>query len=219
MIEYNRMIDHTLLRADASPDEITKLCNEALSYNFFSVCVNPSYIALAKEKLYKSPVKICTVVGFPLGQTFTKQKDYEARSAIHAGADEIDMVINIPELKSKCACVVDEIRKLKKTCGKRILKVILETALLTEQEIEAGTLTVIEAGADFVKTSTGFSTRGASLEDVKIMKRIAGDKILIKAAGGIKTADDMIALVNAGANRIGTSRGVALMEELKLRKA
>lgn len=215
MTQYNEYIDHTLLRADASPDEISKLCNEAINYNFFSVCVNPSYIALAKEKLAGFNIKICTVVGFPLGQTFTKQKAYETKTSIRAGADEIDMVINIAELRNQCACVVDEIRKLKKICGKRILKVILETALLTDKEIEVGCLAALEGGADFVKTSTGFSTRGASLDDIKLMKKIVQDKILIKAAGGIKTVKEMITMIEVGANRIGTSQGVTLMKELQ----
>lgn len=213
MIEYNRLIDHTLLKADASPQEIENLCNEAIKYKFFSVCVNPSYIKLAKQKLSGSDVKVCTVVGFPLGQTSTKQKAYETKTAIKDGADEIDMVINIPELVNNCACVVAEIRKLKAICKKRVLKVILETALLNDEQIAKGTLACIDGNADFVKTSTGFSTRGATVHDVEIMKKTGGEQILIKAAGGIKQFSDMVEMVNAGANRIGTSRGVQLMEE------
>lgn len=213
-MEYNRLIDHTLLKADASSQAISNLCNEALQWKFFSVCVNPSYVNLVKQKLSKTEVKICSVIGFPLGQTSTKQKIYEAKQAIKAGAHEIDMVINIPELKSKCACVVDEIRLIKRVCKKNILKVILETALLTNEEIKNGTLAAIEAGANFVKTSTGFSTRGASIEDIKIMNETADKRIKIKASGGIKSLSDLIKFVDAGADRIGTSSGVLIMQEL-----
>lgn len=219
-MEYNRLIDHTLLRADASPQEITKLCEEANKWNFFSVCINPSYVPFVKDRLsgLNSKVKICTVIGFPLGQTSTKQKIYETKLAIRSGADEVDMVINIPEFKLGCTCVINEIRRVKQICGKRILKVIIETALLSDEEICKGTLVAIEGRADFVKTSTGFSTRGATVKDIEIMKKAACNKIQIKASGGIKQFSDMVALINAGATRIGTSRGVQLMEEWKQRK-
>nr|WP_272404095.1 deoxyribose-phosphate aldolase [Mycoplasma bradburyae] len=215
MFKFNQLIDHTLLKANANYEEIQNLCHEAMQYNFFSVCVNPAYIKTAKKILEKSSVKVCTVVGFPLGQTFTEQKVYETKTSIKAGADEIDMVINIPELINNCACVIDEIRKVKKACGDKILKVIVETALLTEDQIKKATLACIDAGADFIKTSTGFSTRGASLNDIKIMKQTGQDKILIKASGGISSAKDLIEFVKEGADRIGTSRSVKLMQELE----
>ncbi|WP_033160250.1 deoxyribose-phosphate aldolase [Mycoplasmoides alvi] len=216
----NKLFDHTLLKADASVDEIKNLCTEAIKYKFFSVCVNPSYIRYAKSQLKNSNVKICTVVGFPLGQTSTKQKVYETKRSIKDGADEIDMVMNIPEFKQNCACVISEIRKVKKVCKNTILKVIIETALLTEEEIRKATMAVIEAGADFVKTSTGFSTRGATVRDVEIMRSVSDEygPIGIKASGGIKTLDDVKALVNAGATRIGSSKSVDIMLELNQQK-
>nr|WP_304618474.1 deoxyribose-phosphate aldolase [Mycoplasma sp. E35C] len=215
MLKFNKLIDHTLLKPNATYEEIERLCHEAIEYDFFSVCVNPAYIKTAKKILEKTDVKVCTVVGFPLGQTFTEQKVYEAKTSIKAGADEIDMVINIPELINSCACVIDEIRQIKKVCGERVLKVIVETALLTDEQIQKATLACIDGGADFIKTSTGFSTRGASLNDINIMKEAAKDKILIKASGGISNARDLVEFVKAGADRIGTSRSVKLMQELK----
>lgn len=214
-IAYNQLIDHTLLAANASPTQIEQLCHEAVRYGFFAVCVNPAYVATAKSKLRHTAVKVCTVVGFPLGQTATKQKVYEAKTALADGADEIDMVINIPELVLRCACVTDEIRRVKKVCGKHTLKVICETALLTDEQIKQATLVAIDAGADFIKTSTGFSTRGATVQDIQLMHAAAQGRIAIKASGGIKTAADLKALVAAGASRIGTSRGVQIIEELK----
>lgn len=217
---YNRFFDHTLLSANASIVDIKQLCSDAIKYNFFSVCVNPSYVSYAKEQLNNSNVKVCTVVGFPLGQTSTKQKVYEAKTAIKDGADEIDMVMNIPEFRQNCACVVNEIRKIKKVCKKKILKVIVETALLTDEEIKKATMVAIEAGADFVKTSTGFSTRGASVKDIEIMKATSNEHgpILIKASGGIKTLNDAKILINAGADRIGSSKSVSIMNELNNNK-
>ncbi|QEX46118.1 deoxyribose-phosphate aldolase [Mycoplasmoides gallisepticum] len=215
ILNFNKLIDHTNLKANATYEEIERLCHEAIEYGFFSVCVNPAYIRTAKKILLKSPVKVCTVVGFPLGQTFSEQKVYEAKTSIKIGADEIDMVINIPELINGCACVIDEIRQVKKVCGEKILKVIVETALLNEEQIRKATLACIDGGADFIKTSTGFSTRGASLNDIKIMQQASQNKILIKASGGISTARELIEFVKVGADRIGTSRSVKLMQELK----
>ncbi|AAP56935.2 Deoxyribose-phosphate aldolase [Mycoplasmoides gallisepticum str. R(low)] len=215
ILNFNKLIDHTNLKANATYEEIERLCHEAIEYGFFSVCVNPAYIRTAKKILLKSPVKVCTVVDFPLGQTFSEQKVYEAKTSIKMGADEIDMVINIPELINGCACVIDEIRQVKKVCGEKILKVIVETALLNEEQIRKATLACIDGGADFIKTSTGFSTRGASLNDIKIMQQASQNKILIKASGGISTARELIEFVKVGADRIGTSRSVKLMQELK----
>ncbi|QMT98423.1 deoxyribose-phosphate aldolase [Mycoplasma tullyi] len=215
ILNFNKLIDHTNLKPNATYEEIERLCHEAIEYGFFSVCVNPAYIKTAKKILAKSPVKVCTVVGFPLGQTFSEQKVHEAKTSIKMGADEIDMVINIPELINGCACVIDEIRQVKKACGEKVLKVIVETALLTDEQIAKATLACIDGGADFIKTSTGFSTRGASLNDIKIMQQASQDKIQIKASGGISTARELIEFVQAGADRIGTSRSVKLMQELK----
>nr|P47722.1 RecName: Full=Deoxyribose-phosphate aldolase; Short=DERA; AltName: Full=2-deoxy-D-ribose 5-phosphate aldolase; AltName: Full=Phosphodeoxyriboaldolase; Short=Deoxyriboaldolase [Mycoplasmoides pirum]AAA25431.1 deoxyriboaldolase [Mycoplasmoides pirum] len=215
-MNYNSLFDHTLLRADASVEEIKQLCDEAVKFNFFSVCVNPSYVPYVKEQLHNSSVKICTVVGFPLGQTSTKQKVYETKIAIKEGADEIDMVLNISEFKENCACVVNEIRKYKKVCKKKILKVIVETALLSENEIEKATLVVIDGGADFIKTSTGFSSRGASIKDIEIMKNVIeknNSKLKIKASGGIKTLTFVEELIKAGAERIGSSKSVEIIKE------
>ncbi len=215
-MDYSSLIDHTLLRADASPDEIKQLCTEAIRHRFHSVCVNPSYVAYVSDQLHNTGIKVCSVVGFPLGQTTTKQKVYEAKQAIKDGAHEIDMVLNVAEFKAGCRCVIDEIRAVKKACKKALLKVIVETALLTEEQVKNATLAVIDGGADFVKTSTGFSSRGASVRDVQIMKQAITDHgaaLQIKASGGIKTLSDLKQMVAAGATRIGCSKGVAIAEE------
>lgn len=213
-LEYNRIIDSTLVKADTLPHEIDTLCADAHKYQFFAVCVNPSYVSYAKNILKNTAVQLCCVVGFPLGQTTQKQKVYEAKIAIKEGADEIDMVMNIAEFKKGCACVITEIRAVKKVCGKRKLKVIIETALLTNDEIKDAVNVCIDGNADYVKTSTGFSFRGASLEDVQIMNNAAANLIKIKASGGIKTAKQFIDLFQAGASRIGTSNAVQIMQEL-----
>lgn len=211
-MDYNQMIDHTLLKAEATQAQIDKLLKEAIEYKFKTVCVNSSYIAYCKKALKSSGVGITTVVGFPLGACLSSVKAFEAAEAIKAGADEIDMVIEIGKLKDKdYDYVLNDIKEVKKACGKHTLKVIVETALLTEDEIEEVTKIVMKSGADFIKTSTGFSTRGANLNDVKIMKSVCGDKLLIKAAGGISNYDDMVAMAKAGANRFGTSRSVSII--------
>lgn len=212
-MEKNRLIDHTLLKADATEDMIRKLCQEAKEHHFASVCVNPGYVPLCHELLKDTDVKVCTVVGFPLGATSTYSKIDETKAAIFDGADEIDMVINIGKLKDhQDDYVRNEIARLKHICDTRVLKVIIETCLLTEEEKIRACLLAKDARADFVKTSTGFSTGGATVEDVKLMRETVGPKMGVKASGGVKTKEDFDKMVEAGANRIGTSNGVALVE-------
>lgn len=212
-MSYASFIDHTLLRADASREEILQLCAEAQDCGFFSVCVAPCYVALAKRQLCNTSVKVCTVVGFPLGYQLSETKLAETRQVLQQGADEIDMVVSITALKKQCPSVVAEIRVLKKVCADRVLKVIVETALLHTDQIAAATRICVEAGADFIKTSTGFSTRGASLEDVQIMHQAGQGQIKIKASGGIKDLAFMKTLIAAGAHRIGSSQSVPMMRE------
>ena len=209
----NRMIDHTLLKAESSQDQIKQLCQEAKDHDFFSVCVQPTWISLCKEELGGSGVKIATVIGFPLGANTTETKVFEAKDAIEKGADEIDMVINIGALKSgQDQLVEDEIRAIKEAIGDHILKVIIETCLLTEDEkIRACQLT-LKAGGDYVKTSTGFSTGGAKLEDVKLMKDQVKDQAKVKASGGIRDFATAQKMVEAGADRLGVSAGIAIVE-------
>lgn len=212
-MNYNSMIDHTLLASDATRDKIEKLCSEAKEYGFASVCVNPSWVSLCKELLKDSQVKVCTVVGFPLGATSKESKYFETIQALADGADEIDMVINIGKLKDKeYDYVRDEISLLKKGCSTHILKVIIETCLLTDEEKVKACLLAEEANADFVKTSTGFSKGGATVSDVKLMRNTVSKKMGVKASGGVKTKQDLTDMVNAGANRIGTSHGVELVK-------
>ena len=213
MIEYNKMIDHTFLKPNATKVDIDKLISEAKKYEFKTICVNSSWITYCKKELSKSGVGITSVIGFPLGACTSETKAFEAKEAIKLGADEIDMVINIGKFKDHdYKYVLEDIKTVKKACGKNTLKVIVETALLDEEEIKKITEIVMESGAEFIKTSTGFSTRGASVRDVEIMKSVCGDKLLIKAAGGVSSFADMEAMVKAGANRFGTSRSVAIME-------
>ncbi len=213
MKKISKYIDHTLLKADASLDEIKKICHEAKEYDFCSVCINSSYIKDAKEFLGESEVKICTVVGFPLGACNTSTKAHEAKTAIEDGANEIDMVINVGLVKSKqLDKVKEDIKTVFKACNGTLLKVILETALLTKEELREVSLICKDIGVDFIKTSTGFSTRGASLEDVKIMKECVGDEVKIKASGGIRDYETAIKMIEAGANRLGVSAGVAIVK-------
>lgn len=211
-MKKSKYIDHTLLKADATKESILNLCEEAKEYDFFSVCVNPCWIETCKKALEGSDVKVCVVVGFPLGAMTKEAKVLETKDAVLKGADEVDMVINIGKLKDgEDDYVRDEIATIKEACGDRVLKVIIETCLLTDEEkVRACTLSK-EAGADFVKTSTGFSTAGATVEDVKLMKETVGDACLVKAAGGVRNAADFDAMVEAGADRIGTSRGKELV--------
>jgi len=213
-MQLSKYIDHTLLKADASKQAIINLCNEAKEYNFKSVCVNTCNIELCKKQLEGSDVLVCCVIGFPLGAMTTAAKVFETSNAIELGADEVDMVINIGRLKDKdYDYVTDEIRQIKKACKDKTLKVIIETCLLTDEEKIEACKCVLEAKADFVKTSTGFSTGGATFEDVKLMKDVVKDNCLIKAAGGVKTKDDFLKMIELGANRIGTSSGTKLIEK------
>ncbi|WP_179335523.1 deoxyribose-phosphate aldolase [Winogradskyella costae] len=214
-MKLNRYIDHTLLSASATEADILKLCEEALKYNFYSVCVNSCYVPIAKQALGRSEVKICTVVGFPLGAMSTEAKIFEAKSAIEQGATEIDMVINIGRLKSKnYLAVLKDISKIKTAIGNTTLKVILEISELSKNEIVKACEICIDAKADFVKTSTGFSKSGATLTAVKIMRKTVRDKLKIKASGGIRDAETAQKYVDIGVDRIGASSGVAMMNNL-----
>lgn len=211
-MELNRMIDHTLLKANATRAQIEKLCDEALEYNFASVCVNTCWVPLAHEKLAGSDVKTCCVVGFPLGAMLSEAKAAETRLAVEAGADEVDMVINIGWLlDGEYDAVRDDIAAVVKAADGKCVKVIIEACLLTdEQKVKACELSV-DAGATFVKTSTGFSTGGATVADVALMRKTVGDRCLVKAAGGIHTTDEARAMVEAGADRLGCSAGIQIM--------
>lgn len=211
-MEYNKLIDNTLLKADATKDEIIALCDESKKYNFKSVCINPDFIPTAKEALKGSDVLVCTVIGFPLGSMSTKAKAFEAKDAVEMGADEIDMVINISALKDKnYEYVLNDIKEVRKATMGKTLKVILECCLLTKEEIVIASKFCVEANADFVKTSTGFSKWGAKVEDVKLMRETVGPNVGVKAAGGVRTHEEMLEMVENGATRIGTSSGAKLM--------
>ncbi len=207
-------IDHTNLKPEATQSDIQRLCEEARAHQFAAVCVNPCHVSFAARFLKGSGVKICSVAGFPLGAGTPESKAFEAREAVCAGADEIDMVINIGALKSKdYEKVRRDIRAVRDAVKGKILKVILETALLTKEEIVRASLYVKESGADFVKTSTGFSSRGASLEDVKVIREAVGPRMKIKAAGGIRDRKFAEELVRAGADRIGASSSVQIITD------
>ena len=213
-MEYQRLIDSTLLAPDAREEQIVALAKEAKELHFASVCINPCFIKTAKDILDGTDVKVCTVIGFPLGAMTTESKVFETRDAIEKGAQEIDMVINVSALKDgKDDYVEEEIRRIKECCGDKVLKVILECCLLTDEEKVRACLLAKRAGADFVKTSTGFSKGGATVEDVALMRKAVGEEMGVKAAGGIRDRKTMLAMVEAGATRIGTSRGKALIEE------
>ena len=208
-----QLIDHTALRPDTTGIQIEVLCEEAREYHFYSVCINSSFIPLAKTFLINSGVKICAVVGFPLGASLSRVKAYEAREAAKEGADEIDMVINISALKdNNYRKVKEDIEEVVRSVKGLICKVILETALLTDQEKEISCRIAVEAGAHFVKTSTGFESGGATVEDVKLMRRIVGNHMGIKAAGGIRDYETALKMVEAGATRIGASKGVEIVK-------
>lgn len=213
MNNLSSMIDHTLLKPESSKEAVEKLCQEAKAHNFAAVCVNPCHIELCKEILKDSPVKIATVVGFPLGANTKEVKAFETLDAINKGAEEIDMVINIGALKDKNYDKVKEDIEgvVNAAKGKAIVKVIIETSLLTDEEkIKACELSM-EAKADFMKTSTGFSTGGATIEDVKLMKSVVGDHMQVKASGGVKDLETAKAMIAAGASRLGTSSGVQIV--------
>ncbi len=208
------MIDHTLLKPDATGEMIDKLCAEAKKYEFAAVCVNPYYVSRAKELLKDTNIKVATVIGFPLGANTKEVKAFETEDAIKNGADEVDMVINIGALKSEeYDVVIDDIKSVVKAAnGKAIVKVIIETCLLTKEEKIIACKLAKEAGADYVKTSTGFSIGGATVEDVKLMKEIVGDSLKIKASGGIRDYETAKAMIDAGASRIGASASIKIVE-------
>lgn len=211
-MKLSKYVDHTLLKPEASTSQIKELCNQAKKYDFASVCVNPTHIALCKKELEGSDVKVCTVIGFPLGMNLTKTKVEEAELCIQQGAEEIDMVINVGMLKAgHDDYVEEEIRQLKAVAGSKILKVIIETCLLTDEEKVRACVASKRAGADFVKTSTGFSTGGATVHDVALMRKTVGPDMGVKASGGVRTHEDLIAMVEAGASRIGTSNGTKIL--------
>ena len=211
-MEINKLIDHTLLKQDATLEQILSLCEEAKKYHFMSVCVNPAYVPLAAEALKDSDVKVCTVVGFPLGMNLTKTKIQETELCIAQGATEIDMVINVGMLKAgHDEYVENEIRELKSVCGHLILKVIIESCLLSDEEIVRVCKLAKRAGADFVKTSTGFSSGGATTHAVRLMRQTVGEELGVKASGGVRTKEDLLAMVEAGATRIGTSNGAKII--------
>lgn len=210
-MNYRKLIDHTLLKADASKQAIVKLCKEAKEFGFCSVCVNPGFVSTCAEELKGSDVKVCTVVGFPLGATSTQSKAFETKQAVLDGANEIDMVINISRLKDKDDdYVYEDVKAVVEAANGNVVKVIIETCLLTEEEKVRACKLCVKAGAHFVKTSTGFSTAGATPEDVKLMKDTVGDAAEVKAAGGVRTFEDLVKMVEAGATRIGTSGGPKL---------
>ena len=211
-MKLNKYIDHTILKATATVEDIKRLCTEAREYHFYSVCVNSAYVGLACSELMKSDVKIAAVVGFPLGAMTTKAKIFEAKQCIEDGANEIDMVLNIGLLKSGYHKIVqDEIAEIKKTIGNNLLKVILENCYLTNEEKKIACQLSIDAGADFIKTSTGFGTGGATIEDVKLMKEVAQDQIQIKASGGVRDIETAKKYIDIGVSRLGTSSGVSLV--------
>ncbi len=217
-VEIARWIDHTLLKADATLEQISQLCREAKEYRFAAVCINPTYVPAAARLLAGTDVHVCTVVGFPLGATLTTVKALETIACLDAGATEVDMVLAIGALKSQdYGQVIDDVHAVCEVAHNRgaVVKVILETALLTRFEKIVACLLCKEAGADYVKTSTGFSTGGATVEDVDLMWRTVGPAIKVKAAGGIRSYSDTISMIQAGASRIGASAGVRIVQEAR----
>ena len=213
-MNYNKMIDHTVLKADTPLETVKRICDEAMEYGFASVCINPCHVAYCADYLKDSDVNVCTVIGFPLGANTSAVKAFETKDAIANGADEIDMVMNIGALKDKNYDLVrDDVKAVVEAANGTLVKVILETCLLTEDEIKKACELCVEAKADYVKTSTGFSTRGATIEDVRIKKEAVHGKAKVKAAGGVRTPEDMVKIVAAGADRIGTSAGCSLVKK------
>ena len=208
-----KLFDHTILKADATRKDVKRVCDEAMAYSFCSVCVNSYYVPYVVNLLHGSDVKICSVVGFPLGAMSTRAKALEAKIAVMDGADEIDMVINVGALKDRdYSVVLEDIKAVKEACGEHILKVIIETCLLTDDEKIKACELAKEAGADFVKTSTGFSSAGAKVEDVRLMRETVGPDMGVKASGGIHDKEFAKELVDAGANRLGTSATIEIVE-------
>lgn len=217
--EIAKMIDHTILKAVATEEDITKLCQEALEYGFASVCINPYFVPLAAKELANAEVKVCTVIGFPLGCNTTATKVKETQAAVKDGAQEVDMVINIGALKQgNQELVLNDIaavvKAAKEVNSAAIVKVIIETCYLNRAEKVVACQLAKQAGADFVKTSTGFGTGGATAEDIALMREVVGPEIGVKASGGIKNSDDVLAMIQAGANRIGASAGVDIIKSL-----
>ena len=213
-MNYNKMIDHTVLKADTPLETVKRICDEAMEYGFASVCINPCHVAYCADYLKDSDVNVCTVIGFPLGANTSAVKAFETKDAIANGVDEIDMVMNIGALKDKNYDLVrNDVKAVVEAANGTLVKVILETCLLTEDEIKKACELCVEAKADYVKTSTGFSTRGATIEDVQIMKAAVQGKAKVKAAGGVRTHEDMVKIVEAGADRIGTSAGCSLVDK------
>lgn len=208
-----KMIDHTILNPDARIEDIKRICKEAKEYGFASVCINPNYVKLAKELLKGTDVKVCTVIGFPLGANTPSVKAFEAHEAVLNGADEIDMVQNVTMAKEHdWKYIENEVSEVKRACDGRLLKVILETCFLDKDEIRESSLAAMRGNADFVKTSTGFGKGGAKVEDVKIMREAVGPNKGVKASGGIHTYEEAKALVEAGASRIGASKSIAIVK-------
>lgn len=215
-MKKEKYIDHTILKPDVVKSEILRVCQEARENNFASVCINPSWIELVKQELKNTEVKTCTVIGFPLGQNTTQVKVAEAKDAISLGADELDMVINVSKLKENDQeYILDEINKIVEVAEGNIVKVIVETCLLTEQEKITVANIVKESNADFIKTSTGFSTGGATVADIKLFNKILGSTKKIKASGGVRTSEDFEKMITAGASRIGTSGGCQIIKGLE----
>lgn len=211
--EVANLIDHTILGADVTYKEVKVKCQEAKEYKFASVCVNPQYVSLTAEELKNTPVKVCTVIGFPLGATLTGVKVKEAKEAIKRGADELDMVINLGALKNEdWELVKDDIATVVEAAQDKIVKVIIETCYLTDAEKEKACQLAKQAGADFVKTSTGFGSGGALEEDIELMRKTVGEEMGVKASGGIKSLTDAKQMIKAGANRIGASSGVQIVK-------
>ena len=214
-MKFNKYFDHTILKADATAEQIEKVCREAIEYDFASVCVNQYRTKMVADILRNTDVKVCTVVGFPLGAVSTAVKKYEAECAMNDGADEIDMVINIGALKDgDYDYVLSDIKGVRETCTDITLKVIIETCLLNDEEKRQACVIAEKAGADFVKTSTGFSTGGAKTEDVALMRDTVGDRLGVKASGGIHTYDEAMSMINAGADRLGTSATLDILNKM-----
>ena len=212
-MKLNKMIDHTILKANVTKAEVERVCKEALEYDFASVCVNTCHVEFVAEQLKESGVKTCVVVGFPLGAMITEAKAFETKVAVEKGANEVDMVINIGALKDgNIALVENDIRAVVEAAKPALVKVIIEACLLTDEEKIAACQAAVRAGADFVKTSTGFSTGGATAEDIALMRKTVGPDLGVKASGGVRTKEDAEKMIEAGATRIGASASIAIVE-------
>lgn len=213
-MRLNKTIDHTILNPDATKDEVIKVIDEAKAYDFASVCLEPCWVTLAAERLADSDVKVCTVIGFPLGANTKTVKAFEAKEAVENGADEVDMVLNIGALKSgEYDLVLEDMKAVREAAKDAVVKVILETCLITDEEKKKACALAKEAGMDFLKTSTGFSTAGATTDDVKLMREAVGDAMGVKASGGIRDRETAEAMIAAGASRIGASKSIAIVGE------